>query len=703
MSSPETPAAPPGNVQRTTLSPDRQLLAASPVPIWVHELGTLRILDVNDVACKTYGYTRDEFLAMTSLDIEATDGSAPPQAPLQPPGGGHGTGIRRHRLKSGQVIDVEISSRDVPFEGRAARFVCPVDVTQRLQTEAALRQSEAGLRHAQALAKLGHVVTGEDGTFESWSETLPRLAGVEPLALPASTREWLLQLVHPEDRGIFRERSLHAARTRGRVEVEYRLVRPSGEVVHVVQVIAPIEGLDHGPGLRWFSTLQDVTGQKVVEEAIRRANQELEQRVAHRTAQWQQVNQQVVEARLDAERASEAKSQFLTRLSHELRTPLNAILGFSRLLSTPNHGFSPERQTVFKGSIFKSGQHLLALVSELLNLTQIEAGKVSLDIKALPLAPLLAECHATIEPLAMARSIGLKFDEPAPGLCAIADQTRLKQVLLNLLSNGIKYNRPAGRLVLTQQCMAGGRLRLQVRDTGEGMSEDQLAQLFQPFNRLGRTSGTEGTGLGLVVTRHLVELMGGRIGVDSTPDVGTTFWVELPSKQQAAAEHAVGALGASEAVGATGSPAKSLPVDAIRTILCVEDDPVSAELVKATLERRADLRLPTSDNGRLGLALALATMPDVILMDNQMPEMSGREASRQLAANPRTAGIPLIAISGSPAGDKDDATESVGPLWFRHVMKPFDPEELLRVIDAALASLRRGHPKTGTAAKGGPS
>jgi PAS domain S-box-containing protein len=686
MSGPETPAAPHGDIEPPAPSPDRQLLAAFPVPLWVYELDTLCILDVNEAACKAYGYTRAEFLAMTILDIEASAGSRPLQAPPRPLGGGHDSGLRRHRLKSGQLIDVEISSRDVPFEGRAARFVCPVDVTQRLQAEAALRESEAGLRHAQALAKLGHVVTGEDGAFESWSETLPRLAGVEPLAMPASTREWLQQLVHPEDRAIFRERSLHAARTRARVEVEYRLVRPSGEVVHVVQVIAPIEGLEDGPGLRWFSTLQDVTAQKVVEEAIRRANQELEQRVAHRTAQWQQVNQQVVEARLDAERASEAKSQFLTRLSHELRTPLNAILGFSRLLSTPNHGFSPERQSVFNGSIFKSGQHLLALVSELLNLTQIEAGKVSLDIETLPLAPLLAECHATIEPLAMARGIGLQFDEPAPGLCAIADETRLKQVLLNLLSNGIKYNRPAGRLVLTLQCMADDRLRLHVRDTGEGMREDQLAQLFQPFNRLGRTSGIEGTGLGLVVTRHLVELMGGRIGVESTPDVGTTFWVELPSAQRAATEQPGGAPGI---IGAAGPPATPPHPNALRTILCVEDDPVSAELVKATLERRADLRLLTADNGRLGLALALATLPDVILMDNQMPEMSGHLASRELAANPRTAGIPLIAISGTAAGDKDHAAGSIGPPWFRYVMKPFDPEELLRAIDAALESLGR--------------
>jgi PAS domain S-box-containing protein len=679
MSCQKTPAAPCGDMQPPAPSPDRQLLAAFPVPIWVYDMGTLRILDVNEAACKAYGYTRDEFLVMTVLDIEASAGS---QTPLGPCGGGHDAAIRRHRLKSGQLIDVEISSRDVPFEARAARIVCPVDVTQRLQAEAALRQSEAGLRQAQALAKLGHVVTGENGTFESWSETLPRLAGVEPLALPTSTREWLLQLVHPEDRGIFRERSLHAARTRARVEVEYRLVRPSGEVVHVVQVIAPIERLEDAPGLRWFSTLQDVTGQKVVEEAIRRANQELEQRVAHRTAQLQQLNQQVVEARLDAERASEAKSQFLTRLSHELRTPLNAILGFSRLLSTPNHGFSAERQAVFNGSIFKSGQHLLALVSELLNLTQIEAGKVSLDIKALPLAPLFAECHATIEPLAMARGIGVQFDEPARGLCAIADETRLKQVLLNLLSNGIKYNRPAGRLVLTLQCIADDRLRLQVRDTGDGMSADQLAQLFQPFNRLGRTSGTEGTGLGLVVTRHLVELMGGRIGVESMPDAGTTFWVELPSEQRTVTEQASGGI------GAPGKPVPAPIADALRTVLCVEDDPVSMELVRATLERRSNLRLLTADNGRRGLELALATLPDVILMDNQMPEMSGQRASRELASNPRTARIPLIAISGGATADERESTGTTNP-WFRHVMKPFAPEDLLSAIDTALESVRQ--------------
>jgi len=268
---------------------------------------------------------------------------------------------------------------------------------------------------------------------------------------------------------------------------------------------------------------------------------ELESRVRDRTAQLERSNRDLHLAKTAAEAANRAKSEFLSNMSHELRTPLNAIIGFGQLLTGP--AARPDqaaREREFVSHIVKAGHHLLTLIDEILNLAQIEAGKLTLSLEPVDLDDMLADCHAMMGPLADKRHVRLLFPG-ASQQTVRADRTRLRQVLLNLLSNAVKYNREHGSIVVDIAQTAPGRLRVRVHDSGLGLRPDQMASLFQPFNRLGQEAGKqEGTGIGLVLTRQLVELMGGSLGVSSVPGVGSTFWVELRTEDGCHGDHRAG-------------------------------------------------------------------------------------------------------------------------------------------------------------------
>jgi len=652
----------------------RGLFESNPLPLWVYDLETLRILDVNEVACRKYGYTRDEFLALTIRDIRPPEDIPLVEASVRDtPAQTFNSGIWRHRLKDGTLINVEITSHEMDYMGRRTRFVCPIDVTQRVRAEAALREREAGLRRAQMMARLGHVITRPDGSFESWSETLPGLAGITAAQMPRSTREWMQRVVHPDDRAPYRAKALEAAASGAGVELEYRLLHPDGSVAHVYQVIEPIDAPDGRGHTRWFSTLQDVSEQK-------RLNEELEQRVRERTAQLEATNRELALATSAAERANRAKSEFLSNMSHELRTPLNAVIGFGQLLASSDRALrSPERQALFVDHIVNAGRHLLTLINEILDLAQIEAGRLTVRLDRSLLADVFAECAAMIDPMAAQRGIRLLFP-PQCDTAVMADRTRLKQVLLNLLSNAIKYNRERGAVMVGCDASSAEHVRITVQDTGAGLRPDQIATLFQPFNRLGQEAGSaEGTGIGLVVTKQLIELMGGRIGVDSTPGVGSTFWIELRADTTVAAAGPRVAVAAEPAAGRT---AGTSPGSSVSTVLCVEDNPASLHLVQEVLALRADVQLLLASNGKLGVELARAHLPAVIVMDNNMPEMSGREAQAILRNDPRTADIPIIALSANAMPRAIDSGLAAG--YFRYLTKPFDMHELLVAVDDAL-------------------
>ncbi|MDP2171402.1 MAG: ATP-binding protein [Rhodocyclaceae bacterium] len=391
----------------------------------------------------------------------------------------------------------------------------------------------------------------------------------------------------------------------------------------------------------------------------------------------QDRNAELETARAVAEKSNLAKSDFLSSMSHELRTPLNAILGFAQLIEsgTPIPTIAQKRNL---DQILKAGWYLLELINEILDLALIESGKAMLSFEPVSLAEVMLECRAMIEPQAHKRGIDMTFPRFELPYFVSADRTRVKQVLINLLFNAIKYNKPQGTVAVEYALIAPQAIRICVRDTGVGLTAEQLGQLFQPFNRLGKESGAEeGTGIGLMVTKQLVELMGGTIGVESTCGVGSVFWFELglatgPLLAIPEAEHAVPLL---------------VPVPdgaAQRTVLYVEDNPANLELVEQLIGRRSDLRLLSAADANLGIEFARVYQPAVILMDINLPGISGIEALKILHADPLTAHIPVIAISANAVPRYIETALAAG--FSDYLTKPIKVNEFMDTLDVVLKS-----------------
>ncbi len=396
----------------------------------------------------------------------------------------------------------------------------------------------------------------------------------------------------------------------------------------------------------------------------------------------QERNRDLRGAKIAAELANQAKSDFLSSMSHELRSPLNAILGFAQLIDSGTPPPTPPQKDSID-QILQAGWYLLELINEILDLALIESGKLSLSPEPVLLAELLAECLAMIEPMSRKAGIDVKLIAPEGPWLVKADRTRLKQVAVNLLSNAVKYNRPHGTVEVRCRVMPGNRIRVSFQDTGEGLGADKLARLFQPFDRLGRETGAEeGTGIGLVVSKRLVELMGGRIGADSVVGVGSLFWVELNATKVVEADtDPIAPFAAPPLAIAADAPAKAL-----RTVLCVEDNPANLLLVGRLLERRPDIRLLSAKDGRRGIEQARAALPDVILMDINLPGISGITALKILAGDPLTRHIPVIALSAN-AMPKDVAS-GLAAGFFRYLTKPIKVDEFMATLDLALDTPR---------------
>jgi signal transduction histidine kinase/AmiR/NasT family two-component response regulator len=388
------------------------------------------------------------------------------------------------------------------------------------------------------------------------------------------------------------------------------------------------------------------------------------------------VESELNEAMAAAESANRAKTDFLSSMSHELRTPLNAILGFAQLMESGAPSPTPSQKRHID-QILKAGWYLLELINEILDLALIESGKLTLSREPVSLVEVMLECRAMIEPQAHKRGIGMTFPRFEVPYFVEADRTRVKQVLINLLFNAVKYNKPGGAVVVECALSPPASIRISVRDTGAGLAPEQLAQLFQPFNRLGKEAGAEeGTGIGLVMTKRLVELMGGTIGADSTVGQGSVFWIELSltsAPQLAVREAERAALAGPQA--ANGAPR--------RTLLYVEDNPANLELVEQLIARRPDLRMLSAADGNLGIEFARAYQPDVVLMDINLPGISGIEALKILRADPATAHIPIIALSANAV--PRDIAKGLEAGFFNYLTKPIKVNQFMEALDVALA------------------
>ncbi|HEX8489375.1 MAG TPA: ATP-binding protein, partial [Chthoniobacterales bacterium] len=521
------------------------------------------------------------------------------------------------------------------------------DITERKRAEAALRESkrnlEAALEANQLIMDNSQDVictVDEEGRFATMNEASETLFGFTPQELIGRR---YMELVHPDDR-LLTERTEADLVMTGRVaDFVNRYVRKDGSIVSVLWSAS------------WsaskkimFCVAHDVTERTRIEAALRDAKEE-------------------------ADRANRAKSEFLSRMSHELRTPLNAILGFSQLLERQN---PTEQQRSRVEHIISAGRHLLNLINEVLDISRIEAGHLQLSVEPVAVAVVLEEAVNLMRPLAGDRSMELLVDgQLESDLHVLADEQRLKQVLLNLLTNALKYTPVGGRVAVTLDTADPSKLRVVVTDTGVGIASDNLRRLFTPFDRLGvELSGVEGTGLGLALCRRLMHAMGGEIGVTSSVGKGSAFWIELPATNSPL-----------KSLPKKGSHAPSLEPAAIAesgTILYIEDNLSNLTLVEQMLAELPHIQLITAMQGGLGSDLARQHLPDLILLDLHLPDLPGDKVLARLQEDELTRDIPVVIISADATTRQIERLMAAGARSY--LTKPLDIADFFEVVEETM-------------------
>ncbi|MEY2501967.1 MAG: hypothetical protein QOI07_2301 [Verrucomicrobiota bacterium] len=520
---------------------------------------------------------------------------------------------------------------------------------------AALEASDQRSRQLFDDAPIGMAVVAVDNEkFKQVNGRFTEMVGYSEQELTARTP---LDITHPEDLEETKRTVKTILNGNDHSAVEKRYLRKNGDVLWASRTACVIRDKD-GQARDFLIMVEDITERKRAEEAVRES-----QRALH-------------EAKMEADRANHAKSEFLSRMSHELRTPLNAILGFGQLLERQ----SPTvQQRARVEHIMSAGRHLLNLINEVLDISRIEAGHLQLSVEPVALTQVLEEALNLMRPLAADRAMELVIDEDLEkDLHLLADRQRLKQVLLNLLTNAVKYTAVGGRVRVSVERPRSTITRLVVTDTGAGIAAEKLARLFTPFDRLGvEQSGVEGTGLGLALCQRLMHAMGGEIGVESIVGKGSAFWIELP---------------------AVDSPLNALPKrrDAVKDdafaaeggkILYIEDNLSNLTLVEQMLAEQPHIELLTAMQGGLGLDLARKHLPDLILLDLHLPDLRGYEVLARLRQDQRTRHIPVVVISADATARQIQRLMAAGAR--NYLTKPLDISEFFRIIDETMRSRDR--------------
>jgi len=549
--------------------------------------------------------------------------------------------VVKHRLKmnDGRIKWVEERCHsEFDAEGKPLRSVGTVqDITELKLVERRLEKSESLYRTLAQVAPVGIFRTDVSGNCIYVNENYCELSGMD---MDASLGSGWVAAIHPDDRVRVIEKWNEAVRSSTLFFLEFRLKRPAGQVVWVVGQSRAELGTD-GKVLGYVGTITDISERKQAEEALKRLNEVLEQRIEQRT-------NQLLVAKEEAEQASRSKSLFLASMSHELRTPLNSILGYSQLMQSdpglPAHIVENAKE------IRQAGNFLLVLMNDILDLARIESGRMEMQIKDVDLLEVINDCRNQNGQFALDRNIMLACDENCRFIKVRADRHRLLQVLNNLVSNAIKYNREGGKVVVSCSTPAQDKVRVSVTDTGVGIASEKQQHLFEPFNRLGAEMGAiEGTGIGLVIVRRLIESMGGNIGVESIAGKGSTFWVELPSDTENEQDAHTENMRESKDLGKKFS-------------VMVAEDYVSNQVVLRLQLQALGCEVDIAADGFDALNKWRSSRYDLILTDINMPGMDGLAFARSVREEERNIGThtPIIAITATEVRSERNRCRSAG-------------------------------------------
>jgi PAS domain S-box-containing protein len=596
-------------------------------------------VEANPAACALSGYDREDLLKMNIRDLlTPARREVIEQVWHEFIATGRSSGDSAFRRKDGTHLAVEYRA--------VANFLPGIhlsvlhDISDRKRAHDILRESEQKYRSLFENSMDAMFSIDTEGRFVTANPAGLAMTGYTLDELQAKTFAEILAPEHLQSTA----QAFMAALGGRQQEIEAAIIRKDGRRVEVFVTGVPIKIGDTIGGV--FGIGRDITERKRVEETLR-------------------------QAKTEAERANHAKSEFLSRMSHELRTPLNGILGFGQLLEAEltSPGDVESIQQILKG-----GRHLLELVDEVLDISRIEVGRIALSIEPVQIGEALQEALDLVRPLAASRKIELH--ETTCENYVIADRQRLKQVFLNFLSNGIKYNNPGGSLRLSGEVTPLNTFRVSVTDTGPGIAPEDLARLFTPFERLNTGRTTEGIGLGLSICRRLVKLMGGEIGVESVVGQGSVFWVEMPL-----AESPIEQLEHSAMLDWDKTESSQAC-----TILYIEDNLANLRLVERILSHRPQIRLLAAMQGRRGLELAQEHSPDLILLDLHLPDITGDVVLGHLRENTKTAAIPVVMISADATPRQAERLIAAGAQAY--LTKPLDVKQFLAAVDTSLAPLQ---------------
>ncbi len=604
-------------------------------------------VDYISVSTNYYDYVHPDDVARVQAAVRGI---------IREPGPGEVT--YRVRRKKGGYIWTELRADSVRDEMGWVHYVSGIafDVTKQKQTEQALLISEA--RHARIIQSSNDGIwewAAEHGGFHFSNRCWEHLGfsehdeevmqGIDRL------QAWRGRM-HPEDGELFDAAMAAHVRDGVLFDVEYRIRGKDGEW-RWIRARGQMAFNEAGEPVRMSGTNMDITQLKLAED-------------------------RVLKAKEAAEKANKAKSDFLSSMSHELRTPLNAILGFAQLIEMGGDLSGDQHENI--GEIRKAGEHLLQLIGDVLDLAKIESGRLHLSSENISPVTLIKECLTLVKTQAEDRGIQLRLQTNDLALRLVcADRMRLKQVLLNLVGNAIKYNRPRGSVTIICTMQDTSYFRITVKDTGRGIPQERQSEMFQPFNRLGAELGSiEGSGVGLVITRQLVAHLGGRIDFVSQEGVGSEFWVDIPLVGESSAHAPVEVR---EVPARPVSPVQ-LRLQSRKTVLYVEDNISNQRLVTQLLRPYPMLRLELAIDALRGIFLARTLKPDLILMDINLPGMNGFEALEVLKDDPSTRYIPVVALSANALRHDVEKGNRVG---FEHYLtKPIDLEQLLEMMNTLL-------------------